>query len=93
MAVCDPTRFKSYQPEQVAMLMQDIYPTLTRREGMCLFFACLDLTKKEIADRLGISENTVRYHIKSVLDKQNNLSMRDMKISFLTNIILFFSFN
>lgn len=93
MAMSDLTHFKSYQPEQVAILMQNIYPTLTRREGMCLFFACLNLTKKEIAARLGISENTVRYHIKSVLEKQNNLSMRDMKISFLTNIILFSSFN
>lgn len=93
MATHDPTCFKSYQPDQVAMLMKNIYPTLTPREGVCLFFSCLDLTKKEIADRLGISENTVRFHIKSVLDKQSLPSMRDVKVSFLTNIILFFAFN
>jgi len=69
--------------------MKKIYPTLTDRESQCLFFMCLNLSKKEIARKLIISENTVKYHIKSALEKQGNLSIRDIKISFLTNIILF----
>lgn len=93
MATFDPIRFEAYQPEQVVMLMEHIYPALTQKEGLCLFFSCLDLTKKEIADRLGVSENTVKYHMKSVIKKQLHLSMRDMKISFLTRVVLFFAFH
>jgi DNA-binding CsgD family transcriptional regulator len=93
MAALDPTRFKLYQPEQITNLMKSIYPTLTPREGICLFWTCVGLTKKEIADPLGISENTVKFHINSAINKQETSSIRDIKISFLTNIILFYSFN
>jgi len=86
MAMFDPNK-------KITTLMKKIYPTLTDRESLCLFWMCLNLSKKEVARKLTISENTVKYHIKSVLEKQDNLSLRDIKITFLTNVILFSLFN
>lgn len=91
MADRDPTFLTSCQPEKILALMANLYPTLTPREGACIFWTCIGLTKKEIAVRLDISESTVKFHIKSVFKKQEFSSMRDVKTSFFTNIILLHS--
>lgn len=44
-------------------------PTLTRRELDVLRELAAGLSNLEIADRLVISENTVKYHVHSILDK------------------------
>lgn len=93
MAMLDPICFSSHQPEKISALMKNLYPALTPKEGLCLFWACLDLTKMEIAQRLSVSENTVKTHIKSGLKKQKITSLREIKTSFLANIIIFFLFN
>lgn len=89
MATRYPARFNAYQPEKITELMMDIYPILTKREGYCLFLTALDLTKKEISQRMGVSENTVKTHIKSILSKQDMTSIREIKTSFLANLIVF----
>jgi DNA-binding NarL/FixJ family response regulator len=44
---------------------------LTRRETDVLRELATGMTNKEIADRLYLSENTVKYHVHSILDKLN----------------------
>lgn len=44
---------------------------LTRRELDVLGELAKGLTNQEIADRLYISQNTVKYHVHSILDKLN----------------------
>jgi DNA-binding NarL/FixJ family response regulator len=44
-------------------------PTLTRRELEVLRELATGLTNQEIADRLFIAENTVKYHVHSILEK------------------------
>ncbi len=47
---------------------------LTEREIEVLRLICEDLANKEIADRLGISVNTVNHYIKSLLKKTQKVS-------------------
>lgn len=75
--------------QKVTHLMLNIYPSLTPREGQCLFWCCLNLTKKEIADRLRISENTVKSHLKTAIEKQEVAAMRDIKTAFLANLVIY----
>ncbi|MCF1165452.1 helix-turn-helix transcriptional regulator [Yersinia pseudotuberculosis] len=75
--------------EKVTQLMKKIYPSLTPKEAECLFWTCLNLTKKEVGRRLSISENTVKYHLKSVSCKQEHPSMRDIKTAFLANVVVY----
>nr|WP_293241554.1 helix-turn-helix transcriptional regulator [Panacagrimonas sp.] len=42
---------------------------LTRSERAVFQLLCTGLANKQIAERLGISENTVRYHLKQVYAK------------------------
>ncbi|MEK7777004.1 MAG: response regulator transcription factor [Chloroflexota bacterium] len=42
---------------------------LSSREQDVLTLVAQGLTNKEVADRLYISENTVKYHMKNILDK------------------------
>ena len=42
---------------------------LTRREMEILSLACRNLSRKEIADHLSISESTVNFHINNMLCK------------------------
>ena len=44
---------------------------LTRREKEVLRILALGMTNKEIAKQLYLSENTVKYHVHSILDKLN----------------------
>jgi DNA-binding NarL/FixJ family response regulator len=74
---------------KVTKLMKKLYPTLTPREGACLFWTCLNLTKKEVGRRLFISENTVKFHLSSVSCKQDSSSMRDIKTAFLANVVVY----
>jgi DNA-binding NarL/FixJ family response regulator len=43
---------------------------------------------KEIANRLAISENTVKCHIKSVTLKLDCYSFRDMKTAFVAHLVI-----
>lgn len=89
MATLDITCFTAHQPQKITALMKMLYPALTTREAQCLFWTCLNLTKKEIGSRLGISENTVKCHIKSVITKQEVDSIREIKTAFMVHLLLF----
>lgn len=52
-------------------------PTLTRRELEVLRELASGLSNQEIAERLFISENTVKYHVHSILEKLNLSDRRD----------------
>jgi DNA-binding NarL/FixJ family response regulator len=52
-------------------------PTLTRRELEVLRELASGLSNQEIAERLFISENTVKYHVHSILDKLDLSDRRD----------------
>jgi DNA-binding CsgD family transcriptional regulator len=86
MAKFDPNK-------KVTALMKKIYPTLTDRESQCLFWTCLNLTKKEVGSRLAISENTVKYYLKTAIEKQEVPAMRDIKTAFLANVVIYALFD
>lgn len=52
-------------------------PTLTRRELEVLRELALGMSNLEIANRLFISENTVKYHVHSILEKLDLSDRRD----------------
>jgi DNA-binding NarL/FixJ family response regulator len=47
---------------------------LTQREAQVLRLASMGLGNKEIAERLAISEHTVKFHVSSILGKLNAAS-------------------
>lgn len=53
-------------------------PTLTRRELEVLRELASGLSNQEIAERLFISENTVKYHVHSILEKLNLSDRREV---------------
>ena len=55
-------------------------PTLTRRELEVLRELASGLSNLEIAERLFISENTVKYHVHSILEKLNLSDRREAAI-------------
>ena len=55
-------------------------PTLTRREMEVLRELASGVSNQEIADHLFISENTVKYHVHSILEKLNLSDRRDAAI-------------
>ena len=55
-------------------------PTLTRRELEVLRELAAGGSNQEIAERLFISENTVKYHVHSILEKLNLSDRRDAAI-------------
>ena len=50
----------------------DDFPTLTPREEQILGFVALGQTNKEIANRLGISEKTVKHYMTNIMQKTGN---------------------
>ncbi len=48
---------------------ETVPPNLTREEQACLVLLTEGLSNPQIADRLGVSANTVRYHLKKVFRK------------------------
>ena len=58
----------------------DPTPTLTKRELEVLRELAVGLSNQEIAERLVIAENTVKYHVHSILDKLNLSDRRDAAI-------------
>ena len=46
-----------------------LWESLTPREKEITALACLSYTNKEIADSLFISENTVKTHLRNIMDK------------------------
>jgi two-component system, NarL family, nitrate/nitrite response regulator NarL len=55
-------------------------PTLTRREMEVLRELAAGVSNQEIAQHLFISENTVKYHVHSILEKLNLSDRRDAAI-------------
>ncbi len=45
------------------------YENLTPRENEVLAMLAEGLANREIADRLGVSDHTIKFHISSILDK------------------------
>ena len=45
------------------------YESLTPRENEVLAMLAEGLANREIADRLGVSDHTIKFHISSILDK------------------------
>ena len=54
-----------------------VEPTLTRRETEVLRELAAGCSNQEIAERLFISENTVKYHVHSILEKLNISDRKD----------------
>ena len=60
--------FRTKEPERLG---DAVLAKLTRRESEVLRELTTGLTNREIANRLYLSENTVKYHVHSILDKLN----------------------
>ena len=58
-----------------------IWDTLTQREQQVTALACLGYTNREIADRLVISVNTVRSHIRNILEKYRVSSKAELRLT------------
>ena len=60
---------RHYFPEAKKLVFSDEKPPLTSREMEVLKLLCKHKTNGEIAEELGISENTVKFHKKNMLAK------------------------
>jgi DNA-binding CsgD family transcriptional regulator len=57
-----------------------LWQELTRREKQTAALVCLGFTNQEIAERMIISVNTVKSHIRSILGKFNVNSKQDLQV-------------
>lgn len=67
----DANKGQNIRISPVNRLDGSAYETLTNREQEVLQLLAEGLTNKQIAARLGISENTIKYHVNSVFGKLN----------------------
>lgn len=65
-------------PEEKSTSFRSIYD-LSTREFEVLSLLVNDLSNREIADQLFISENTVRFHVSNLLKKTNCQSRKELK--------------
>lgn len=56
------------------------WQSLTPREQQVAALTCMGYTNKEIAERLVLSVNTVRSHMRNVLDKYDVSSKADLRL-------------
>ena len=63
----------------------DFLTTLTKTEMMVLRKFCEGYDRKEIAQMLNLSENTIKFHIKSILEKTDYPSMARLAIYVVSN--------
>ena len=71
LVLLHPTSVRSLAGEALAPPANGLIEELTRRECQVLRLVSAGLGNKEIADRLSISEHTVKFHISSILGKLN----------------------
>jgi DNA-binding NarL/FixJ family response regulator len=76
--VDDLLRF-AIREHQFAKNSLDIWQQLTPRERQIAAHIWLGLTNSQIAERLSISENTVKTHIKSILAKFDTHSKENLR--------------
>ena len=77
--------------EQISALMQNLYPALTPRPAQCVFWTALNLSAKEIADKMGVSVAVVRSHLRDSalrLNLNTQSSMREIRTLFLTDLLV-----
>ena len=67
LVVSDPSLAPPTAPLPIAA--SGPLPQLTQREGEALRLLAEGLPNKAIADRLGISEHTVKFHVNSLMGK------------------------
>lgn len=65
---------------QVEQETWQLWFSLSRREQQVAALACLHFTYDQIAVRLGISPNTVKTHVRNILNKFNLHKMDEMRL-------------
>lgn len=60
-----------------------VWHTLTLREKQITALTCLGLTNGEIGRHLAISINTVRSHVRNILDKYRVASKTDLRLALI----------
>ena len=62
------------------VLNKSSYEDLTERESQVLYMVGLGYTNKEIAEKLYISEHTIKKHVTSILSKLDMRNRKDLII-------------
>jgi DNA-binding NarL/FixJ family response regulator len=60
---------------------------LTPRETNLVHAALLDVSRQELLARLGVSENTLKSHVKGVLKKTGHDSMHSLRLALLRSLL------
>jgi DNA-binding CsgD family transcriptional regulator len=71
--------YQAIVERETAVANLHLWEDLTPREKQTAALACLGYTNHEIADRMVISPNTVKTHMRSVLHKINVSSKTDLR--------------
>jgi len=74
LVLLHPTSVRGLSSENLADAAEGLAEELTSRERQVLRLVSAGCGNKEIADRLAISEHTVKFHISSILGKLNAAS-------------------